>query len=253
MDTMRDAIGLLTRLPVAVAGTDRPGAAAFAVVGALVGAVGAVPLAVLAGPAGEPVLGAIAAIATVAHRRPVRSTSTVWQTPPTRCSPVTRRRPSGREQTRISGPAEPSRWCSRSAPRSPRWRASPEPLGSCSAHRRFVVVTALSRVVPVVAVQTALVRSASPGLGSWFGATVSRTDAIIAAGTAALVLAAAMAISGAGWTLLVAAVVELGVGLATVAALVRLRGSLDGDGMGAVDRDLDGRRPGRRRRRIVKV
>ena len=42
-----------------------------------------------------------------------------------------------------------------------------------------------------------------------------------------------MAISGTGWTLLVAAVVELGVGLATVAALVRLRGSLDGDGMGA--------------------
>ena len=30
-----------------------------------------------------------------------------------------------------------------------------------------------------------------------------------------------------------AAVVELGVGLATVATLVRLRGSLDGDGMGA--------------------
>jgi hypothetical protein len=47
------------------------------------------------------------------------------------------------------------------------------------------------------------------------------------------VLGAAMAISGAGWTLLVAAVVELGVGLATVAALVRVRGSLDGDGLGA--------------------
>ena len=58
-------------------------------------------------------------------------------------------------------------------------------------------------------------------------------DAVVAAATAALVLAGAMAISGAGWTLLVAAVVELGVGLATVATLVRLRGSLDGDGMGA--------------------
>jgi cobalamin synthase len=55
----------------------------------------------------------------------------------------------------------------------------------------------------------------------------------VAAASAALVLAAAMAISGAGWTLLVAAVVEVIAGLATVAALVRVRGSLDGDGMGA--------------------
>ena len=228
METMRDAIGLLTRLPVAVAGTDRPGAAAFAVVGAFVGVVGTVPLALLAGPAGEPVLGAIAAIATVATVTGALHLDGLADT----ADALLARDPVAAERARtdphlgtggaiavvLAIGAEIAALASIAG-------AAGVALGASA----LVVVTALSRV----AVQTALVRSASPGLGSWFGATVSRMDAIIAAGTAAVVLTAAMAISGSGWTLLAAAVVELGVGLATVAALVRLRGSLDGDGMGA--------------------
>ena len=232
METMRDAIGLLTRLPVAVAGTDRPGAAAFAVVGAFVGVVGTVPLALLAGPAGEPVLGAIAAIATVATVTGALHLDGLADT----ADALLARDPVAAERARTDPHLGTGGAIAVALAIGAEIAALASIAGAAGvalSASALVVVTALSRVVPVVAVQTALVRSASPGLGSWFGATVSRMDAIIAAGTAAVVLTAAMAISGSGWTLLAAAVVELGVGLATVAALVRLRGSLDGDGMGA--------------------
>ena len=62
--TVQAAVGLLTRLPVGSV-ADVPGAAAFAVVGAAVGGLGAVALVLLA-LAGEPVLGAIAAVAVLA-------------------------------------------------------------------------------------------------------------------------------------------------------------------------------------------
>jgi len=228
METVRDAIGLLTRLPVAVAGKDRPGAAAFAVVGAA----GAVPLVLLGGPAGEPVLGAIAAIATVAM--------------------IT-------GALHLDGLADTAdALLARDAPAAERARTDPnlgaggaialvlaiaveiaalasivDTDGVVVAGSAFVAVTALSRVVPVVAVRALPARAASHGLGSWFGASVSRADAIVAAGTAALVVAAAIATSSAGWTLAVAALTELVIGLAVAAAIVRARGVLDGDGMGA--------------------
>ena len=232
MDTMRDAIGLLTRLPVSVPGTDRPGAGAFAVVGAFVGAVGAVPLAVLGGPVGEPVLGAIAAIATVAIITGALHLDGLADT----ADALLARDPVAAEQARTDPHIGTGGAIALVLTIGAQVAALASIVGTAAvvlSASAFVAVAAISRVVPVVAVQMALARSTSPGLGSWFGATVSRTDAVVAAATAALVLAGAMAISGAGWTLLVAAVVELGVGLATVATLVRLRGTLDGDGMGA--------------------
>src|SRR4051812_49441050 len=66
MSTVRSALALLTRFPVATATTDTPGAAAFALVGAGVGIVGAIPYAIVAGPLGEPWIGAIGAIAAMA-------------------------------------------------------------------------------------------------------------------------------------------------------------------------------------------
>jgi adenosylcobinamide-GDP ribazoletransferase len=232
MDTMRDAIGLLTRLPVAVAGTDRPGAAAFALVGALVGAVGAIPLTLLGGPAGEPVLGAIAAVATVAIVTGALHLDGLADT----ADALLARDPVAAERARTDPHLGTGGAIALVLVIGGEIAALVSIVGAAGvvlAGSAFVAVTALSRVVPVVAVQTALARSASPGLGSWFGSTVSRTDAIVAAASAVPVLAAAMAISGAGWTLLVAAVVEVIAGLATVAALDRVRGSLDGDGMGA--------------------
>src|SRR4029078_2986433 len=66
MSSVRSAVALLTRFPVATAETDTPGAAAFGLVGAGVGLVGAIPFVLLAGSVGEPWIGAVAAIATMA-------------------------------------------------------------------------------------------------------------------------------------------------------------------------------------------
>ena len=64
-DEVRAAFGLLTWLPVRVTDATGPGAAAFALVGAVVGFVAAVPL-VLLSLVGEPVLGAIAGVGLLA-------------------------------------------------------------------------------------------------------------------------------------------------------------------------------------------
>lgn len=229
---MRDAIGLLTRLPVAVASTDRPGAAAFAVVGAVVGAVAAVPLALLGGPAGEPVLGAIAAIASVAIVTGALHLDGLADT----ADALLARDPVAAERARTDPHVGTGGAIALMLAIGAEIAAVASIVGAAGVlftGSAFVAVMALARVVPVIAVQTAVARSASLGLGSWFGASVSGTDAIVAAVSAALVLAAAMAISGAPWVLFVAAIVELLIGLAAVAFIARARGSLDGDGMGA--------------------
>lgn len=61
LDELRAALGFLTRLPVARSTTDRSGAAAFPLVGTLVGVAGGA-ISLVVAPA-EPILAAIAAIA----------------------------------------------------------------------------------------------------------------------------------------------------------------------------------------------
>lgn len=232
METMRGAIGLLTRLPVGSVGTERPGASAFAVVGAVLGAAGAVPLVLLGGPAGEPVLGAIAAVATVAVVTGALHLDGLADT----ADALLARDPTAAERART----DPNVGAGGAIALVLTIGAEIAALasivgtdGAVFAGSAFVAVTAMSRVVPVVAVRASPARAAPDGLGSWFGASVSRADAIVAAGTAALVLAAASAVGGMGWTLAVAALIEPAVGLAAAAAIVRKRGVLDGDGMGA--------------------
>lgn len=64
-DESRAALGFLTRIPVGRGRMDSPGAAAFGLVGAVVALIAAVPFVALAGPAHEPVLGAVVAIAVM--------------------------------------------------------------------------------------------------------------------------------------------------------------------------------------------
>lgn len=232
METMRDAVGLLTRLPVAVSSTERPGAAAFAVVGAAVGAVAAVPLALFGGLAGEPVLGAITTIATLAIVTGAIHLDGLADT----ADALLARDSVAAERARTDPHVGTGGAIALTLALGAEIAALASIVGAAGVvftGSAFVAVTALSRVVPVIAVQASAARSPSLGLGSWFAAGVSRTDAVIAAGSAAVVLATAMVVSGAGWTLLVAALLELAIGLVTVAAIVRARGGLDGDGMGA--------------------
>ena len=62
--TIRAALSMLTRIPVGAADDDDTGAAAYGLVGALVGAIAAIPVALLAGAA--PTLAAIVAVGTLA-------------------------------------------------------------------------------------------------------------------------------------------------------------------------------------------
>jgi adenosylcobinamide-GDP ribazoletransferase len=232
METVRGALGLLTRLPIGTVGTDSPGAAAFALVGAVVGAVGAVPLILLGGPAGEPVLGAIAAVGTIAivtgalHLDGLADTADALLAPDTTAAERARTDPNlgagGVIVLVLALGAEIAALVS---------IVSTD--GAVFAGSAFVALTAMSRVVPVVAVQALPARAAPHGLGSWFGASVTRADTVVAAGTAALVLAAASAVGGAGWTLVVTVLLALAIGLAAAAGITRKRGALDGDGMGA--------------------
>lgn len=232
MEAVRGAIGLLTRLPVGTVGTDRPGAAAFALVGAVVGAVGALPLVLLGGLAGEPVLAAIAAIATVAIVTGALHLDGLADT----CDALLARDPAAAERARTDpnlGAGGAIGLVLAIAAEIAALASIVGADGVVVAGSAFVVVTAVSRVVPVVAVRTLPARATSRGLGVWFGASVSRADAIVAAATAIVVLAVAVAIGGTGWTLPVAALIELATGLAAAAAIVHVRGGLDGDGMGA--------------------
>jgi adenosylcobinamide-GDP ribazoletransferase len=232
MDTVRGAIGLLTRVPVGTVGTDRPGAAAFALVGALVGALGAGPLALLGGPAAEPVLGAVAAVATVAIVTGALHLDGLADT----ADALLARDPVAAERARTDpnlGAGGAIALVLAIAAEIASLASIVGADGVVVAGSAFVAVTAIARVVPVVAVRTLPARAASHGLGAWFGASVARADVLVAAGTAALVLAAALAVGGMGWPLVVAALIELAIGLAAAGAIVQARGVLDGDGMGA--------------------
>jgi adenosylcobinamide-GDP ribazoletransferase len=232
VDEVRSAIGLLTRLPVAVAGTDRPGAAAFTLVGAVVGFAGAVPLVLLGGPGGEPALGAIAAIATVAIVTGALHLDGLADT----ADALLARDPVAAERARTDPNLGAGGTIAVILAIGAEITSVTSIVGAGGivfAGSAFVAVTAMSRIVPIVAVLAFPARAATNGLGSWFSESVSRMDAIVAAGIASIVLAAALVVAGTGWTLLVAALIGLAIGLAAAAAMVSARGALDGDGMGA--------------------
>ena len=69
------------------------------------------------------------------------------------------------------------------------------------------------------------------GLGAWFSDAVSGRDAIVGAVTVALAVAVGMALGA--WALGPGALIGTVVGMLATAFIVRLRGRLDGDGLGA--------------------
>ena len=226
--TVRAAVGLLTRLPVGVV-EDVPGAAAFAVVGAAVGGVAAVGLALLA-LAGEPMLGAIAAVGLLAalsgglHLDGLADTADALVAPDAYAAERARQDPAvgpgGAVALLLVLGAEVAALASVTAS-----------LGPVVAGSVVVVGGALSRWLPVLAVVLRRDRVGHDGLGAWFSEAVSGRDVIVGAVTVVLVVAVGMAL--AAWALGPAALIGTVVGLLAAAFMVRLRGQLDGDGMGA--------------------
>ena len=226
--TARAAVGLLTRLPVGSV-ADVPGAAAFAVVGAAVGGLAAVALVLLA-LAGEPVLGAIAAVAVLAavsgglHLDGLADTADALVAPDAYAAERAREDPAvgpgGAVMLLLVLGAEVAALASVTAS----W-------GPVVAASVVVVGGAVSRWLPVLAVVLLRDRVGHDGLGAWFSDAVSGRDAIVGAVTVALVVALGTGLGG--WALGLGALIGIGVGLAATALIARARGRLDGDGLGA--------------------
>ncbi|MDF2734247.1 MAG: adenosylcobinamide-GDP ribazoletransferase [Chloroflexota bacterium] len=226
--TLRAAVGLLTRLPVGVV-ADVPGAAAFALVGAVIGGLAAAALVVLA-LAGEPVLGAIAAVGVLAavsgglHLDGLADTADALVAPDAYAAERAREDPSvgpgGVVALLVVMGVEVAALASVAASWGPAVAASVVVVGG-----------AVSRWLPVVAVVLLRDRVGHDGLGAWFSNAVSWRDAIVGAVTVAIVVGAGMT-SGA-WALGPGALIGGTAGLVATAFITGLRGRLDGDGLGA--------------------
>jgi adenosylcobinamide-GDP ribazoletransferase len=224
------ALAFLTRVPVRPFGDSRSrtGAAAFGLVGALIGAVAAAPL-LFAGTS-HPLPAAIATVGLLAlldgglHLDGLADTFDGLAAP---AGAADRARTDPRAGTAgvvaivvILGLAGAS-------------IAEVAAGGGVRAGAVVIAAAALSRATaPVWAIAVGRHRRAAGGLGTWFADEVSRGAAAFALVTAVLVVLVLVEFAGPGVALaslagLVAAAI---LGL----VLVRLRGQLDGDGYGAI-------------------
>jgi adenosylcobinamide-GDP ribazoletransferase len=249
MVSVLGAIGLLTRIPVRLADPDRPGAAAFGVVGAIVGVVAAIPLVVLGG-LGEPWLAAIGALAAMIvttgalHLDGLADTADALLARDRDAAERARRDPA-------AGPGGVVALILALGAEAAAIASLVATGGTAISAAALIGVVSVSRVVPVIAVGAVHVgqaegRDASgAGLSGWFAARVTAADAAVAlasavlfvalAGVAAVGLAVGTGVSdaGAAWTVIGGAAAALVVGLLATAAIVGARDGLDGDGMGA--------------------
>jgi adenosylcobinamide-GDP ribazoletransferase len=241
VDAVRGALGLLTRIPIGAVVPDRPGAAAFGIVGAAVGGIGAIPLVVLSGVAGEPWLGAIAAVAVMALTTGALHLDGLADT----ADALLARDPEAAERARKDPAIGPGGAIALGLVLAAEVAALASMGASAApvAGGALIAVAATSRVVPVVATRLARTRptptAPGGGLARWFHDGISTADAAVATASAGLVvigvslLVAAAPGSAAGWLVGAGASTGLVIGLVATAAIVALRGGLDGDGLGA--------------------
>jgi adenosylcobinamide-GDP ribazoletransferase len=249
MASVLGAIGLLTRIPVRLADPDRPGAAAFGIVGAGVGVVAAVPLA-LFGSLGEPWLAAIGALTAMVvttgalHLDGLADTADALLARDREAAERARKDPA-------AGPGGVIALILALAAEGAALASLVATGGTAIAAASLIAVVSVSRVVPVVAVRAIHVggtkdgSAPAGGLSGWFGARVTTFDAAVALASVVLVVAVAafaaarLGASGTGvsstdvtWIVVGGAAGAFVVGLLTTAAIVGARDGLDGDGMG---------------------
>ena len=233
MSTMRSAVALLTRFPVATAATDTPGAAAFGLVGASVGLVGAIPFALLAGPTGEPWLAAVAAVAAMAivtgalHLDGLADTADAVMARDADAAERARKDPhlgaGGVVAILLVMAADIVTLASLATPQA-----------AIRGGIVLVAVASASRVVPILV--TVVLGRLRPirttTLGAWFADRVTLTDAVAA--LASVVLVTVLLVPIGGLIPPIAALATVLAGCVAGAIVVALRGGLDGDGMGAL-------------------
>lgn len=229
---LRAAVAFLTRLPIggSTADPDRTGASAFAVVGAAIGLVAAIPLVVL-GPR-LPFPAAILAFLIIVlisgglHLDGLGDTADALAAPTPEAAEAARNDPRAGAAGVAAIVLDLLLGASLLAA-----VAAADPRLAAAA---LVVAATGSRAAAPVAARIQRIRrpGRQVGLGAWFGTRVRVADVVAAIATTIVVIALATLVAGVGvWIggasgLVVAAVVS--------AMIVTRRGELDGDGYGAI-------------------
>ena len=229
MSSGRGAFAMLTRLPVGAPHGDALGARWFGVVGAVVGAVGLVPIVVLgaAVPAAAAVLalGAMAILTGAFHLDGLADTADALLAPG----------PDGAERAR----KDPSIGAGGAAAlvlviglEVASLATVAGALGAVAAGLACLVAGATSRAVPVVVCAVSRARASGSGLGAAFVRRVRPVDALVAV-LSALATEVVAAVGAGEPAVLAAGLVGIAAGIGLGLVIVRLRGQLDGDGLGA--------------------
>jgi adenosylcobinamide-GDP ribazoletransferase len=228
--TVRAALGLLTRLPVRPTDGTASGAAAFPLAGALVGLAGVVPVVIWA--ASEPMLGSLLAVAATTaltgalHLDGLADTADALLAPDPTQAERARKDPAigsggtvalilvvGIQVVALAGLASSA--------------------GGPVAGAAFVAAAVVARALPVIAVVLARSRVERAGFGGWFAARVRPADAVVAL-SLATVLIVGLAVIVGSLIVVLGGLIGAVVGLALAGLIVRGRGQLDGDGLGAI-------------------
>jgi adenosylcobinamide-GDP ribazoletransferase len=225
------AIAFLTRVPVEADGT-RTGAAAFAVVGAVLGLAAAVPVLLLGGRA--PLVAGLLAVAVIAVASGVLHLDGLADTADALAAPDRARADVARHDPRIgaAGAVAVVVAVGIQAADLATLAAAPSPAaGPIAAAAALVVAVTTSRAAPVIVAGIAGPSAGGNGLGAWFAGALTPVDAATVVVTVAAVAVAAAVLVAP--VVVLAALAGACLGVVLSLGVVRLRGGVDGDGLGA--------------------
>ncbi|MFL5777085.1 MAG: adenosylcobinamide-GDP ribazoletransferase [Chloroflexota bacterium] len=224
---MAAAFSLLTRVPVRADGS-RSGAAAFGVVGAILGAAAAAPLLLVEAPiALPPPVAAVLALAVLAVASGALHLDGLADTADALAAPT----PDAAERARQDPRAGPAGVVAIVLVLGVDAAALAALASASGAVAGAAVLAAASASRSAATVAPLLGVATRPGFGSWFAQRTSALDAAIAVGTSLAVAAAAALVAGSPVPV-AAATATLAAGIAAARIVGRLRNGLDGDGCG---------------------
>jgi adenosylcobinamide-GDP ribazoletransferase len=229
VDESMAAVSFLTRLPLGPGEHDRPGAAAFGIVGALLAAVAALPLLAFGGLASEPLLGAVIAVAVMVGLSGAMHLDGLADT----ADALLARDPTAADRARKDPAVGPGGLAAVILVLLVETAALASIAGMDVVLGAWTLVIAagLARVAPVILVRSGRLEPRPGGLGAWFRQSVTGgalTIAVATAGGLVAVLALATAPLNA-----LASLVGGAFGLALGLFLGARRGGMDGDSLGA--------------------
>lgn len=224
------ALALLTRLPVSQALVVGTGARSFPVVGALVGGVAGVPLAMIGD--GWPFLASGFALATMAILTGAIHLDGLADT----ADALVAVGPGAAERARRDPAVGAGGIVALILVLLLQYAALGElimQIGGMAAAGACVVAGAVSRSMPVVVASWFRGRTGASGLGAWFTTTSGWLDALIATLVGLVIVGLAAALFEDPW-LIGGAAIGMGAGGLISVGLVRIRHQVDGDGLGSI-------------------